>query len=101
MIYRDKENKGSITLTHRVKMFLKQYKKLVNLIESAGLWKKSGWLVCVFVDSWSVCSSVELINCSFTQIRKDKFIYVMHIQRKGNNVNPISYKSGFRQMSII
>jgi hypothetical protein len=32
MIYRDKENKGSITLTHRVKMFLKQYKKLVMML---------------------------------------------------------------------
>jgi predicted transcriptional regulator len=37
MINRGKENKGSITLTHKGKMFLKQYKKLVNLIESAGL----------------------------------------------------------------
>ena len=37
MINIDKENKVSITLTDKGKMFLKQYKKLVNLIDSTGL----------------------------------------------------------------
>ena len=37
MIQRDKKNKGSITVTMKGKMFIKQYKKLVNLIDSTGL----------------------------------------------------------------
>jgi predicted transcriptional regulator len=37
MIHRDMENNGSITLTQKGKMFIKQYKKLVNLIDSTGL----------------------------------------------------------------
>ncbi len=37
MIQRDKKNKGSITVTKKGKMFIKQYKKLVNLIDSTGL----------------------------------------------------------------
>jgi predicted transcriptional regulator len=37
MIYRDKQSTGSITLTDKGKMFLKQYKKLLNLVDSAGL----------------------------------------------------------------
>jgi len=36
MIGRDIENNGSITLTQKGKMFIKQYKKLVNLIDSTG-----------------------------------------------------------------
>jgi len=37
MIHRDNQSRGSITLTGKGKMYLKQYKKIVNLVDSAGL----------------------------------------------------------------
>jgi predicted transcriptional regulator len=37
MIHKDMENNGPITLTNKGKIFLKQYTKLVNLIDSTGL----------------------------------------------------------------
>ena len=37
MMHRDNKNRGSITITKKGKMFIKQYSKLVNLIDSKGI----------------------------------------------------------------